>query len=122
MSATGSDLNFRKWANPIRSIRIILVVNFVLILALIGPGSGHKLDLALRRAGLARIISSSLQIWFVGSTILSTALFAVALVKKSDVDLHRFSRPTKLDWVLLLTWWAALILISLFAFMMGFGG
>jgi hypothetical protein len=92
------------------------------MLALIGPGSSRRLYLVLRRAGLANLITMSFQIWFVGSTILATALFARSLTKKSDVGLEKLARPTTFDWVLLLMWWTVLVFLCLYAFMMGLGG
>ena len=92
------------------------------MLALIGPGNSHKLDLALRKAGVANLITLSLQVWVVGSTILATVLFARSLVKKSDAGSAKLSSPMTLDWVLLLTWWALLVLLCLYAFMAGMGG
>jgi hypothetical protein len=64
----------------------------------------------------------SFQVWFVGSTILATALFARSLTKKSDVGLEKLARPTTFDWVLLLMWWTVLVFLCLYAFMMGLGG
>jgi hypothetical protein len=119
MSSVGSTLNPQRGVKP---VRVIVIINFVLMLALIGPGSSHKLDLALRRAGLANLITLSLQVWVVGSTILATALFVRALVKGPDTFAGKPQRPAPLDLVLLLAWWIVMILLCLFAFMMGMGG
>lgn len=119
MSAMGLGLSLRR---PGSLARFIMIVNFVLLLALIGPGTSHSLELALRRAGIADLITLSVQVWFIGSTILASVLFTRAFAKKSIVDLEKTSRPTKLDWVLLLTWWVILFFLCLYAFMMGFGG
>jgi hypothetical protein len=103
-------------------IRVPLTINFILLLALIGPGSSHKLDLALRRAGLANAITLALQAWFVGSTVFATAFFIRRLVKKSDAVPGEPPRSATFDSVLLLVWWIAVILACLYAFMMGMGG
>jgi hypothetical protein len=92
------------------------------MLALIGPGSSHKLDLALRRAGLANLVTLSLQIWVVGSTILATVFFVLSLVKRPETAAGRWPGPNTLDWVLFVAWWVVLIFLCMYAFMMGMGG
>lgn len=99
--------------------RAIILVNFILMLALAGPGSSHQVDLVLRRAGVANLITLALQVWFIGSTLVVTLFFAWRL-RRSDGGAGR--RPAKLDWVLLAAWWCVVILLSMYAFMMGMGG
>ena len=99
----------------------MLVINFVLLLALIGPGNSRELYLAERRMGLAHFITHSVQLWFVGSTVVVTALFIRMLVLRSKVAQAEQS-PTKLDWVLFLSWWFVLAVCCMFAFMIGMGG
>jgi hypothetical protein len=104
----------RKW------VRTILIANLVLLAALIGPGSSHKLYLAERRLRVAYVIDYSLQFWFVASTVFATVLFVRMVVSKSDIS--ETQRPTTLDWVLFLTWFCMVAIVCLFAFMMGMGG
>jgi hypothetical protein len=103
-------------------IRVLVLINFVLMLVLIGPGRSHNLDLALRRAGIASALTLALQIWFVGATLLATALFVWGLLRKSDVTEAKTLRPKRLDWILVLTWWATVVILCLYAFMIGMGG
>jgi len=85
--------------------RVLLVINFVLLLALIGPGNSHQLYLAERKMGIAHLIVRFAQFWFVGSTVIATILFARIVVSKSEIP-----KPTKLDWALLLGWWFVIAL------------
>jgi hypothetical protein len=103
-------------------IRAGLIINLVLILLLIGPGRSHELDLALRRVGLQNFINLFLQVWFVGSTLLTTMFFLWTLVKKPTAIMEKLPRPAPLDWALFLSWWVVLILVCLYAFMLGMGG
>jgi hypothetical protein len=100
--------------------RTLLIVNFVLLLFLIGPGSSRKLYLAERRLGIAHTITYSLQFWFIASTILSLVLFIWILVSRSERC--RAQRPTGLDWALFLGWFLVATFFCLFAFMLGLGG
>jgi len=113
--------------NPIASARkarrlsrTLLIVNFVLLFLLVGPGNSRKLYLAEKRLGIAHTIVFSLQFWFIASTLLAAALFVLTLVSKSEV--WRAQRPTKLDWALFLSWIFLVTVFCLFAFMMGMGG
>lgn len=101
-------------------LRILLLINFALLLVLIGPGNNRQLYLAERRAGVAHIVTHSLQFWFIGSTVVVTVLFIRALVSRSEAFPSR--RPTRLDWALLLGWWFVGALFCMLAFMMGMGG
>jgi hypothetical protein len=101
-------------------IRVLLMINFALLLALIGPGNNRRLYLAGRRMGIAHIVTHSLQFWFIGSTVVVTALFIRILL--STPKALRTSSPTKLDWALFLSWWFVVALCCMFAFMMGMGG
>ena len=103
-----------------RLIRSILILNFILLLLLLGPGSSHELDLKLRRLGVENTIVWSIQFCFVAGTILATALFILAYTSK--LKLQAVATPTRLDWILLLAWWFVILVLCLFAFMMGMGG
>jgi len=105
----------------VQLLRILLVINFVLLLALIGPGNSRELYLAERKMGLAQIITQSLQLWFVGSTVVVTALFIRLSVLRSKMLLVSQS-PTKLDWALFLSWWFVVAICCMLAFIMGMGG
>jgi hypothetical protein len=101
-------------------LRVLVFINFVLLVALIGPGNSRQLYLAERRTGLAHIIVHSLQVWFVGSTVIVTVLFIRMLVFRSKA--LRSQNPTKLDWTLFLGWWFVVVACCVFAFMVGMGG
>jgi hypothetical protein len=103
--------------------RITLIINFFLLLALIGPlGRSRSLYIAERRAGIAAPITLALQVWFVGSTLFVSGLFLWRLLRRSDTAVHKRLRPTMLDWTLFLAWWIVLIAACLFAFVTGMGG
>lgn len=53
-------------------IRIPLIINFTLVLALLGPGSSHRLYTAGKRAGIADLTVLLFQIWIAGSTVFVT--------------------------------------------------
>lgn len=112
------DTDLRSFAvkSP-KVVRVLIIINFFLLLALIGPGSSRQLYLAAKRVGIAHFITYFLQVWFIGSTILATILFIRMLVSKS-----RILKPTKLDWGLFLGWWSIAACVCAFAFMMGMGG
>lgn len=103
-------------------IRIALIVNFFVLLALIGPGMSHELDLALRRAGVEDLIGRSLQVWIVGSTMFTTALFASILRKKKRTPPGALAPKLKFEGALLLAWWIALVGLLAYGFMLGMGG
>jgi len=103
-------------------VRVPIIINFVLLLLLIGPGGSNKLYLALKRDGVADLIVHALQIWIVGATFFATAIFVWRLFKKSDVEPQQPAKGTTFDGVLLLGWWIVLILFCLYAFNLGMGG
>jgi hypothetical protein len=103
-------------------IRIVLIANFFVLLALMGPGMSHELDLALRRARVENLIGRSLQVWIVGSTMFTTALFASILWKKKGTSPDALAPNLKFEGALLLAWWLALVGILAYGFMLGMGG
>ena len=102
--------------------RVPIIINFVLLVLLIGPGNSRKLYQALGGAGLANLIILAIQLWVVGATLFATALFVWRQFKKSNPETKQPAKGTKQDGVLLLTWWIVLILACLYAFNMGMGG
>lgn len=103
-------------------IRIVLIANFVVLLAPIGPGMSHELDLALRRTGIEDLIGRSLQAWIVGSTMFSTVLFASILRKEKRTPPGALAPTLKFEGALLLAWWIALVGFLAYGFMLGMGG
>ena len=101
-----------------RLLRALLISNFAVLLALIGPGSRHELYLKMRTVGVAHIIVGAVQVWIIAATILATILFITMLC--SDALVPR--RPTKLDWSLFISWWIAVALCCMYVFMIGMGG
>jgi cytochrome b subunit of formate dehydrogenase len=97
-------------------IRIPLIINFVLLVALLGPGSSRELYNAGKRAGVTTPIMLTLQVWVLGSTLFVTGLIAWRLLSRQGL------RLAKLDWALFAAWWAVLIAACLFAFSIGMGG
>jgi len=103
-------------------VRVPIIINFVLLLLLIGPGSSHKLYLALKKGGFADLIVHALQIWVTGATFFATAIFVWRRFKKSDLQAQQPAKGATLDGVLLLGWWIVLILVCLYAFNLDMGG
>ena len=106
---------------PAKFVRIPITINFALLLALVTLGSSRELYLASTKAGVAAPITLTLQVWFVASTIFATVFFARSLFRKTEPQSEAM-RPKTLDWVLILSWWAVLAIVCLFAFMTGMGG
>ena len=100
--------------------RGLLGSNFVLLVALMGPGSSRELYLAEKRLGIAHAITHVVQAWFVISTVAAGVILVMILVAKSES--LRAQRPTKLDWALFLSWMFVVVVVCLFAFMVGMGG
>ena len=100
--------------------RTLLITNFVVLIALVGPGSSRELYLAEKRLGIASVITYSVQAWFIISTIVAAVIFVLMIASKSEV--WRAQRPTKLDWALFLCWMFLVTVVCLFAFMVGMGG
>jgi hypothetical protein len=103
-------------------IRIALVANFLILIALVGLGQSRELDHALRRAGVEDLIGRSLQVWIVGSTILSTVLFASILWKKKKMATSVPGPELKFEGALLMIWWIVLVGLLAYGFMLGMGG
>ena len=103
-------------------VRVPIVINFVLLLLLIGHGSSRKLYLVSNRAGVADLTVHALQIWVVGATVFATAMFVWRRFKRSHAEAQQPPKDARLDGMLLLTWWVVLILACLYAFNMGMGG
>jgi hypothetical protein len=103
-------------------VRVPIIINFVLLLLLIGPGSSHRLYLASKRAGVANLIGPAIQIWVVVATLFATAIFIWMRFKKSDEEPQQSAKGATFDGVLLLGWWIVLIFLCLYAFSLGMGG
>lgn len=105
-----------------RLIRVLTIANFSVMLLLIGLGRSHELDLALRRLGLEDVIGRSLQVWFVGATLLATTLFVGVLWKKSRLGPSDTQLRIKTEAILLSAWWLTLLALLAFGYMLGMGG
>jgi hypothetical protein len=116
MKDTGQTLSSRSWRIVLRTL---LIINFTLLVILVGPGNSRKLYLAEKRLGVADMIVHSLQFWFVVSTLFVTVLFAGLVISKSET--LRSQRPTKLDWALFLCWFVLATIVISLAFMTGMG-
>jgi hypothetical protein len=49
--------------------KTLLIANFIVLIALAGPGSSRELYLVEKRLGIAHVITYSVQAWFVISTV-----------------------------------------------------
>ena len=120
MSSVGSQLSGPKGA---ALIRILIAINFVLFFLLISPiGRSRQLYESIRNAGFGALATTALPLWFAGTTLIVTVLYSWRRLKKSGVVAERPPRRGRLDGVLLLAWWIVLIVVCLYAFMMGMGG
>lgn len=119
MSSAGLQLNERK--GP-AIVRILITINFVLLLLLISPiGRSRDLYRHMRGAGFGFLATTGLPLWFALTTLIATALHFWRKVKQEDGVKQPLPKRT-LDGVLLLAWWIALLVTCLYAFMMGMGG
>jgi hypothetical protein len=111
-------------AGPSKALRLILLINFLLVAAWLGPLGSERLYRALRSAGLAGTEVLLEQIWIIASTLVATALFIRELIGRSRrrAGGERASRSLAIDGVLLFAWWATLIGICGYAFMLGMAG
>lgn len=104
-------------------LRSILYTNFFLFALFVIPTTHRWVDrwfLALRSINLEDVVGRSLQVWTVASTIIATVLFGMVLWKNRRAALPM--RSIRLDGILLLTWWIALLGVCAYAFMLGMGG
>ena len=105
-----------------RIVRVLVMINFGVLLLLLGPGRSHRLDLLLRREGLENLIGRSFQVWTVSSTFIATALFAFMLRKKMRLAASEGSPRIRLEGFLLLGWWLTVAGFLAYGFMLGMGG
>jgi hypothetical protein len=107
-----------------RAIRVIVLVNFLLVVAWFGPLNSDKLYRGLRRTGLLDTEVLLEQLWVVGSTLSATALFACDLVRKARGTLaaRRTTRALVIDALLLSAWWVTLLAICGYFYAVGMGG
>lgn len=105
----------------VRLIRFLLLINFALLLILLGPGMSHKIDLELRSAGVEDLPGRLWQIWTIGSTLVASALFMIIGYKKRTAP--EAARPRMiLEGTLLLAWWATVLGFLIYGFVLGLGG
>ena len=103
-------------------VRVLLIANFAVMLALIGPGRSHELDLVLRREGLEDLIGRSIQVWIVGSTVIATTLFLILAWKRTKMEPSDTLPRIRFEGTLLVAWWVALLGVLAYGFMLGMGG
>lgn len=111
-------------AGSSRALRLILLINFLLVAAWLGPLGSERLYRALRSAGLAGTEVLLEQVWVVASTLTATALFIREIIGRSrrKASGERASKSLAIDGVLLFVWWATLLGICGYAFMLGMAG
>jgi hypothetical protein len=69
---------------------------------------------ALRRFNAEEVAGRTLQVWLVGSTVLSTILFGRLVWRKASPLTH--------EAVLLVAWWFLALATAAYSFMLGLGG
>ena len=103
--------------------RILMATNFFLFLLLISPlGTSHELYRRFEGTLFANVVGHSLQLWFVGSTLVATILPIVHSVRKRNVGDASSSRYQLIDFVLISLWWIVVIGTCLYALALGAGG
>ena len=65
--------------------RILLVINFVLLIALAGPGSSRQLYLAEEKADIAHTVTFAIQFWFIAATAVAAILFVVMIASSQRI-------------------------------------
>jgi hypothetical protein len=103
-------------------VRAILYANFFLFALFVIPTTHHWVDrgfLALKSVNLEEVVGRSMQAWIVVSTIAATVLFGLAFWRNRRAQLSVTS--IRLDGILLLTWWIALLGVCAYGFMLGMG-
>src|SRR5271170_658287 len=98
----------QKIGKPVWLMRFLLLVNFALLLVFLGPGRSGAVGLALRRTGFGDLIILCCQIWFIGSTLVATALFMIVGWRKRNTPEGSSPRMI-LEGTLLLAWWATVL-------------
>jgi hypothetical protein len=90
MSSAASQLNERTGA---ALVRILITINFVLLLLLISPiGRSRDLYRDIRGGGFGVLATTGLPLWFALTTLIATALHFWRKVRKQDVVEHRCQR------------------------------
>lgn len=103
-------------------IKVIVILNFLILVAALGPGRSHQFDLVLRRAAIEDLIGYSMMVWILGSTIFVSALFALMLWKKTRMPSGAVTVKLKLEGFLVLLWWVTILGFMAYGFMLGMGG
>jgi hypothetical protein len=102
--------------------RIPLLINFALLLLLVGPGTSRSLDRAIRAADLQDYVNAIIhviQTWVIASSLFSTVIFVRwRFLKKTDSVTSAPRGPSKADVAMLLGWWALLGILFLYALSM----
>jgi hypothetical protein len=120
---TGAPVGTVAWARR-NAIRIVLLINFLLLVAWFGPLNNQKVYQALRDWGVLDAEVLAEQIWIVFSTLFATGFFFWRLVgrQKTSPTATTVGHSPVVDGVLLFAWWIALLGICAYAFMLGMAG
>ena len=100
----------------------LLIINFLLLILAMGPGSSRDLYIAMKRAGISDLLGHLFQVWVVGSTLVATITFPVILCKNWNMPAEAAIRGVALAGTLLLLWWLALFGIFVYGSALGAGG
>jgi hypothetical protein len=104
-------------SDPIRELLSFYLVRNTDIQSL---GRSGVLSSEVQTIQLEDFVGHSMQVWIVASTIIATALFGLMLWNNRRAVLP--IRSIRLDGILLLTWWIALLGVCAYGFMLGMGG
>jgi hypothetical protein len=104
-------------SDPIRELLSFYLVRNTDIQSL---GRSGVLSSEVQTIQLEDFVGHSMQVWIVASTIIATALFGLMLCNNRRAVLP--IRSIRLDGILLLTWWIALLGVCAYGFMLGMGG
>jgi hypothetical protein len=106
-----------------KAIRIPILVNFLLLVALVGPLKSSRLYGTLKSLSLDDALTWIIQGWFIGSTIITSALYARSLKRKLRCGTETSTTDIGLviDGAMLFAWWVTLLVIIAWALMLGMG-
>jgi hypothetical protein len=103
------------------AIRVILGINFTLLVLFVIPLTHHWADRglgALRSYNLEKPVGRSLQVWLPGSTLLATCLLGFTLWRKRKVPVSGLG----IEVIMVVAWWLIVLGACVYAFMLGMGG
>ena len=106
-----------------KAIRGIALTNFGLVAICILPATRNLMEQIFRALSPYPLLPWLFDLWIVGSTLFASALFAWELRKRGSggIPAGHASRMIAVDGLILVAWWATLLVICAYAFMLGMG-